>query len=81
MDLLKCFRTIGRSQTTVLKMAVHMTAVHMRVVHMLVVDKGVRPPGERASINSNREAELLSYCEGKLARFKLPRGAAFIEVS
>ena len=25
------------------------------------------------------EGEVLSYCEGKLARFKRPRGAAFIE--
>ena len=26
------------------------------------------------------EADILTYCEGKLARFKLPKGAAFIEV-
>ena len=30
--------------------------------------------------DSLSEADVLSHCEGKLARFKLPRGAAFVEV-
>ena len=27
---------------------------------------------------SPTEAEILKYCDGKLARFKLPKGAAFV---
>ena len=30
--------------------------------------------------DSLTEADVLSFCDGKMARFKLPKGAAFIEV-
>ena len=58
---------------------------HPGIVEVAVIGQSSNTWGEspfavvvRSDANIN-EVDILNYCEGKLARFKLPKGAAFIE--
>jgi len=58
---------------------------HPGIIEVAVIGQSSNTWGEspfavvvRSDANIN-EVDILNYCEGKLARFKLPKGAAFIE--